>query len=77
MFERIFRAFAGHRPPAPRVVSMVRAPRDSTGIVETDGQRVEYRGEGTVWHRYPDGARAPSGLERLLCDAWTAAEWRR
>ena len=35
----------------------------------------EYRGTRTVWHRVPDGKRAPTWLEDLLCDAATAKEW--
>lgn len=34
-----------------------------------------YRGACTVWHRVPDGKCAPTWLEDLLADAWTAKTW--
>ena len=37
---------------------------------------MRYVGNRTVWHEYPSGRRAGSGLERWLCDSLTAWQWR-
>ena len=34
-----------------------------------------YRGNGTVWHRYPSGARAGTFTEGWLCDVWQRVRW--
>jgi hypothetical protein len=41
------------------------------------GRRIQYRGRCTVWHSFPDGKRAPTSVEAMLCDAAVAVEWGR
>lgn len=51
---------------------------DVTITVRNDlGEQVSYRGDCTVWHRVPDGKRADTSTEEMLCDMWTAEwEWK-
>lgn len=36
----------------------------------------QFRGQHTVWHRYPDGKRASTSLETALSDVHTAHLWK-
>jgi hypothetical protein len=46
-------------------------------LIITLGNGARYRGQSTVWHRYPDGERAPTQLEAYLSDVWTREQWKR
>ena len=36
---------------------------------------IKYRGSCTVWHEYPSGRRAGSGIESMLYCKWTKWKW--
>ena len=44
-------------------------------VTWSDGRVRHFRGSCTVWHEFPSGRRAGTGLEYLLAQAVAAAKW--
>ena len=58
------------------LITRTRTYREWFGFGKERSFVEKFRGDCTVWRRYPSGVRCSTPLESWLCDVWTREQWR-